>query len=269
MKLKLLASVLALWPVLSMAAIKTEPVDYKDGDVELQGFIVYDDAQEGKRPGVVVYPEWWGLTDYPKHRAQALARLGYVAFAADMYGKGVTTEDPKKAGELAGPIRGDRQMMRRRALLAIDQIKKSDKVDGDQLAAIGYCFGGTCALELARAGSPLQGVVSFHGGLDTPSPAESGKVKAKILVLTGGADQMVPPDQLVAFGGEMTDAKADWQVNVYSGAKHAFTNPDADKFNIPGIAYDKQADRRSWTAMRAFFAEIFPNNKPKTPGKQQ
>jgi dienelactone hydrolase len=263
MKFKVLAGVLALWPVMGTAAIKSEPVDYKDGDTQLQGWLVYDDAVQGKRPGVVVYPEWWGLTEYPKHRAEMLAKQGYVAFAADMYGKGVTTEDPKKAGELAEPIRNDRKRMRSRAALGLEQLRKSDRVDGGNVAAIGYCFGGTCVLELARAGADLKGVASFHGGLDTTEPAEAGKVTAKVLVLTGGADPMVPPEQVVQFGAEMTEAQADWQINVYSGAKHAFTNKDADKYNLPPVGYDKQADRRSWNALRSFFNEVIPLPKQK------
>lgn len=262
MKLRLLAGVLALWPVVATAAIKSEPVDYKDGDTQLQGVLVYDDAAEGKRPGIVVYPEWWGLTDYPKHRAEMLAKLGYVAFAADMYGQGVTTDNPDQAGKLATPIKSDPQLMRRRATLAIDQIKKSDHVDPEKLAAIGYCFGGSCALELARAGAPLKGVVSFHGDLSTTMPAQPGEVKAKVLALTGGADPLVPPEQVVAFAEEMATANADWQINVYSDAKHAFTNPNADKYNLPPIGYNKQADKRSWTAMKSFFSELFGKVNP-------
>src|SRR5262245_59917255 len=139
MKLGLLVGVLAFWPVLAIGAVKSEPVDYKDGDTQLQGVLVYDDAIEGKRPGVVVYPEWWGLTEHPRKRAEMLAKLGYVAFAADMYGKGVTTDNPDQAGKRAGLIREDRQLMRRRALLAVDQVKKSDRVDSEKLAAIGFC----------------------------------------------------------------------------------------------------------------------------------
>ena len=258
MKLKLLVSVLALWPVLSMGAIKREAVEYRDGETALQGWLVYDDAVQGKRPGVVIHPEWWGLTEYPRHRAEMLAKLGYVAFAADMYGKDVTTDNPEKAAELSAPLRDDRELMRRRAMLAVEQIRKSERVNASRVAAIGYCFGGTCVLELARMGADLAGVVSFHGGLDTSKPAESRQVKAKVLVLTGAADPMVPTEQIVEFGGEMISAGADWQVNVYSGAKHAFTNPEADKYNLPPVGYDKQSDRRSWSAMRTFLNEVVP-----------
>ncbi|HZZ44432.1 MAG TPA: dienelactone hydrolase family protein [Tepidisphaeraceae bacterium] len=262
MKLKMIAGVLALYPLVAMGVVKTEAVDYKDGDTQLQGFMVYDDAITGKRPGVVVYPEWWGLTEYPKHRAEMLAKLGYVAFAADMYGKGLTTEDPKQATEWMTPIKGDRNVMRRRAMLAIDEIKKYDRVDSEKLAAIGYCFGGTCVLELARMGADLKGVVSFHGGLDAPMPAEEGKVKAKVLALTGGADPTEPPDKIEEFAREMSDAKVDWQINVYHDAKHAFTNPKADSFNLPMIGYNKEADVRSWNAMKAFFTELFGRVTP-------
>jgi dienelactone hydrolase len=262
MKLKLLAVALAIWPAVASAAIKSQPVDYKDGDTALQGVLVYDDALGSQRPGIVVFPEWWGLTDYPKHRAEMLAKLGYVAFAADMYGTGITTDNPDQAGKLSAPFNKDRQLMRRRAGLAIDEIKKSDRVNPDQLAAIGYCFGGACALELARAGTPLKGVVSFHGILATPTPAEPNAIKSKILVLAGGNDGFVPPDQVVDFATEMRNAHANWQINVYSDAKHAFTNPKADQYNIPQIAYNKQADTRSWNAMKLFFTELFGKVKP-------
>lgn len=258
MNLKWFAAILAFFPAISMAAIKSMPVDYKDGDTSLQGFLVYDDAITDKRPGVVIYPEWWGLNDYPKHRAEMLAKLGYVAFCADMYGKDQATDDPKQAGQWAGAVKKDAQLMRRRAALAVDEIKKSEHVDPDKLAAIGYCFGGTCALELARASNPdLKGVVTFHGGLETTLPAEENAVKAKLLICTGGADPAVPPEQLEAFGKEMTDAHADWQMNIYHDAKHAFTNPKADSYNLPIIAYNKEADQRSWTAMKSFFTELF------------
>jgi dienelactone hydrolase len=238
------------------AAMKTQTVEYKQGNTTLKGYLAYDDAQAGKRPGVVVYPEWWGLTEYPQWRAQELAKLGYVAFVADMYGEGKTTQDAKQAGAWMTPIKQDRALMRARAQAALEQLKAQPNVDGSKLAAIGYCFGGTTALELARSGAPLLGVVSFHGNLDTPDAA-SDQIHAKILACTGGADQFVSPKEVEAFKKEMEAAHADWQLITYGGAHHAFTNPKADQFKIPNIAYNAEADHRSWAAMQLFFAEIF------------
>jgi len=240
------------------AAIKTEVVKYKAGTVEAQGFLAYDDSKSDKRPGVVVVPEWWGLNDYAKHRAQQLAQLGYVALAADMYGDGKTTTKPDEAGQWAGALRnGDRKEMRARVQAALDQLKHNPRVDTSKTAAIGYCFGGTTVLELARSGADVRGVVSFHGDLSIASPAQAGQVKAKVLVCHGANDTFEPPAQIETFWDEMRKANVDWQMNIYSGAVHGFSNPDADKFGIPGIAYNKEADTRSWRAMQDFFNEIF------------
>ncbi len=240
-----------------MGEIQMKPVEYRDGATVCHGWVAYDDSVTGKRPGVLVLPEWWGVTDYPKSRAQDLAKLGYVAFVADIYGEGKTTSDPKEAGELAGRFYKDRKMMRQRALAALEQLKKQSQVDATRVAAIGYCFGGTIALELARAGTPLKGIVSFHGGLETPTATPAGQIKARILVCAGGADEFVPDKQVEAFKQEMRHAKANWELIVYGGAHHAFTNPNADKFGIPNIKYDQQADHRSWAAMQTFFDELF------------
>ncbi len=248
-------------------AIRTEAVEYKDGDAVLRGYLAYDDAVTEKRPGIVVFPEWWGLTPYPQWRARELAKLGYVAFAADIYGEGKTTTDPKQAQAWMMPFMKDRALLRARANAALGELKKQEKVDASKVAAIGYCFGGTTALELARSGAPILGVVSFHGGLGTPNPA-TDKIHAKVLACTGGADTSVPPEQVEAFMKEMTAANVLWEVNVYGGAHHAFTNPDADQFHIPNIAYNAEADHRSWAAMQLFFAEIFgtdPVVRPATP----
>jgi dienelactone hydrolase len=242
---------------LARAELVKKPIEYKQGDATLRGYLVYDDKTQGKRPGIVVVPEWWGLTDYPKHRADQLAELGYVALAADIYGDGQTTEDPKEAGKLAGKFREDRKLMRDRVQAAFDTLKAQPQVDGTKTAAIGYCFGGTCVLELARSGADVNGVVSFHGALDAPMPAKSGEVKAKVLVLHGADDPMVPQEQVQAMENEFKDAGAEVKVVQYPGAVHAFTNPDADKHNIKGIAYNKEADEKSWTAMKEFFEQIF------------
>jgi dienelactone hydrolase len=242
--------------------VKTQAVEYKDGDTTLKGFLAYDDAVQGKRPGILVVPEWWGLNDYVRGRAEQLAKLGYVAFAADIYGDGFVTTDPKTAGEKSGQAK-KAGWLRSRGKLALDQLKSNERVDGQNLGAIGYCFGGACVLELARAGEDLKGVVSFHGALDTQQPAQPGQVKAKILACHGAADPLVPPEQVKAFEDEMTKAKADFKVIPYDGAKHAFTNPDADKYNLPPVSYNAAADKKSWEDMQAFFRDIFGDAAPK------
>jgi dienelactone hydrolase len=239
------------------AEIKTQTVEYKDGDATLKGFLAYDDAVEGKRPGIVVVPEWWGLVDYPKSRAEQLAKLGYVAFAADIYGEGYTTMDPKVAQQKAGEAK-QADLLAKRGLLALEQLKKDPHVDPSKTAAIGYCFGGGTVLEMARrGGGDLLGVISFHGALDTQHPAQVGEVKAKILVCHGDADPFVPAEQLAKFEKEMKDAGADVKVIKYPDAKHAFTNPDVDKVGLEGAAYNKAADEKSWNDMQQFFKELF------------
>lgn len=249
-----------LVPTLAYGDLVKTPIHYRQGDTDLEGVLVYDNATQAPRPGILVFPEWWGMTDYPIHRAEQLAQLGYVAFAADMYGNGVKTDDPKEATAWSGKVHGDPAMLRARAQAAFDVLANSPRVDRTHIAAIGYCFGGTVALELARSGADLSGVVSFHGGLGTANPADARNIKGKILVCTGGDDKFVPPDQVTAFENEMRDAGVNWQVIVYGGAHHAFTNPDADAHHLPNIAYNADADRRSWAAMKAFFDEIFTNH---------
>lgn len=237
------------------AAVKTAVVEYQDGDQTCEGFLAWDDAAKGKQPGVVVVHEWMGLGDYAKERATKLAGLGYVAFAADIYGKGIRAKDYKEAGQLAGKYKGDLPLLRSRARAAFDTLAKNGRVDAARIFAIGYCFGGTTVLELARSGAPLAGVVSFHGGLATKDPADAKNVKGRVLVLHGAADPYVPPAEVAAFQKEMDDAKVDWQMVYYSGAVHSFTNPGAGSDPSKGAAYDAKADRRSWEAMKAFFAE--------------
>jgi len=239
------------------AEIRTERIEYKDGDTLLEGYLAYDDTMKGKRPGVLVVHEWWGLNDYAKRRTEQLARLGYVAFSVDMYGKGKVTADPKVAGEWAGRFRNDRSLMRARAATGLRVLKSRPQVDPARLAAIGYCFGGTVVLEMARGGADLKGVVSFHGGLATPNPADARNIKGKLLVLHGADDPFESPAEIAAFQEELRQARVDWQMVYYGGAVHAFTNPDAGRAGLKGVAYDEAADRRSWLAMRCFFDEIF------------
>jgi dienelactone hydrolase len=235
------------------AKVVTKTVEYRDGETVLEGYVAYDDAA-GQKPGVLVVHEWKGLDAYAKQRTEQLAALGYVAFAADIYGKGVRPKDPEDAGATAGKFKGDRALLRRRAQLGLEALAKQPGVDAARLAAIGYCFGGTTVLELARGGADVRGVVSFHGGLDTPEPAKA--LKAKVLVLHGAADPHVPDEQVLAFGKEMHAAKADWQLVAYGGAVHGFTNPANGDDPSKGAAYDAASDRRSWQAMRAFFDEV-------------
>jgi len=241
----------------AQAALHTETVEYKDGDAVLKGYLAYDDAAKGKQPGVLVAPEWWGLNDYAKHRADMLAQLGYIAFAVDMYGDGFNTTSPEEAGKRSSQFKNDRPAGRKRIQTALDTLRKRPQVDPGKIAAIGYCFGGTCALELARSGADIAGVVSFHGSLNTPHPADAKNIKGKVLVCHGANDTFVSAEEVAAFQKEMRDANVDWQMNIYSGAMHSFTNPDADKFGIPGIGYNERADKRSWEAMKQFLAETF------------
>ncbi|HEY6299756.1 MAG TPA: dienelactone hydrolase family protein [Candidatus Binatus sp.] len=237
--------------------MKTETVEYKDGGVTLRGYLAYDDKKSGKRPGVLVMPEAFGLGEHAKKRAERLAELGYVAFAGDPYGNGIELANLQDAMKHAGPLFADPSILRKRGRAALDHLASIPQTDAARLAAIGFCMGGTFSLELARDGAPLKGIVSFHGGLQTQRPAEAGKVKAKILVCTGADDTMIPFEQVSAFESEMIKAGADWQVITYGGAKHSFTNPNSDSLGMPGIGYNKVVDARSWKAMADFFEEIF------------
>jgi dienelactone hydrolase len=264
MKHGLLVSAAALLLAGSASAkVVTKPVAYEHAGVKLEGFLAYDDAKTagGKLPGVLVLPEWWGLTSYPKARAEQLARMGYVAFAADMYGAGVTTDDAKKAGELAAPFYG-KPLMAERARAGLDQLLASGLVDPAKVAAIGFCFGGSAAQALAYTGAPLAGVASFHGG-PVNAPAEAkGKVKAKFLLMNGAVDPMVKPEAKAALEKSLEDAGIDYVSVDYGGALHAFSNPgatDLAKKNgmTAAIGYNEAAARRSWTAMEMMFHGIF------------
>jgi dienelactone hydrolase len=239
------------------AKVQSQTITYKQGKVELEGYLAWDDATATKRPGVLVVHDWMGISDQTRKEADKLAALGYVAFAADIYGKGVRPTDPKSAGEQAGKFKGDRKLLRARARAGFDVLARQKLVDATHLAAIGFCFGGTTALELARDGAPLVGVVSFHGGLATPTPADAKNIKGKVLVLHGADDPNVPADEVAAFQKEMRDANVDWQFIAYGGAVHAFTVPAAGNDNSKGAAYNAKADARSWQAMKDFFAEVF------------
>jgi dienelactone hydrolase len=254
-------AVALLLPVMaSFAEVQMQTVEYKDGDVTCKGVLVWDQGPAGgkpvPKPGVLIIPEWWGINDYMKTRAKQVVELGYVAFIADMYGDGKVTADVKQAAEWS-KLRDDRPKFRARALAGLEAFRKNATgLDSTRIAAIGYCFGGTGVLEMARGGADLKGVVSFHGGLNMPGPAPAA-ITAKILVCHGADDPMVPPEQVQGLVSELQKAKADYQVIWYANSLHAFTNPDADKLKIPGIGYNKLADTRSWEAMKLFLAEVF------------
>jgi dienelactone hydrolase len=242
----------------SWGAVRTEVVSYKHEGANLAGYLAYDDAIKGPRPAVLVVHEWWGINDYIKRRAQQLASLGYLAFAADIYGNGYMTGDPAEAKAHAEKfMSGDRRLLRGRVNAGLAVLKNHPLADRQRVAAIGYCFGGATVLELARSGAEVAGVVSFHGGLATPDPGDARNIKAKVLVLHGADDPNVPAQQVLAFQDEMRKAKVDWQMIFYGGAVHAFTNPDSGSDPSRGVAYNEKADKRSWEHMKVFFAEIF------------
>ncbi len=239
------------------AALRTEPVEYRHGETVLEGSLAYDDATQAKRPGILIVHEWKGLNDYTKRRAAQLAQLGYVAFAADIYGKGVRAQDHGEAARLAGIYRSDRSLMRGRAQAGLEVLRRHPLTDPEQLAAIGYCFGGTPALELARSGADVDGVVSFHGGLATPRPEDARHVQGRVLVLHGGGDPFISPEEVAAFRQEMEQAGVRYQLIVYPGAVHSFTVSEAGNDPASGSAYHPHADQQSWHAMLEFFKEIF------------
>jgi dienelactone hydrolase len=252
---------LLLCASVARAAVHSEKITYKHDGKVLEGYLAYDDALKGKQPGVLVVHEWTGHNLYVRKRAQQLAKLGYVAFALDMYGKGVRAKSRDEAAKLAAPFKDDRKLMRARATAGLDVLRKQPQVDAKRLAAIGYCFGGTTVLELARGGADLAGVVSFHGDLSNPNPDDAKNIKAKVLVLHGADDPFVPDKVVAAFEKEMRNAGVDWELVKYGNAVHSFTNLEAGDDNKKGAAYNAKADHRSWEAMKTFFDEIFNKKK--------
>ncbi|HYP67071.1 MAG TPA: dienelactone hydrolase family protein [Thiobacillaceae bacterium] len=257
---KILFAALLLAALPALASVVGKQVVYKANGLSMKGYVAYDNAIKGKRPGVLVVHEWWGLNDYARKRANMLAQKGYIALAVDMYGNGKTADHPKDAGALATAVGKDPAAALARFKAAMTTLEHQPLTDDGEIAAIGYCFGGGQVLNMARAGLPLKGVVSFHGTLGTDRPAKPGQIKAKVRVFTGAADPFVPPEAVAAFEKEMQDAQVDYKLVSYPGAMHAFTNPDADKngkqFNLP-LKYDAAADQDSWTQTLAFFKEIF------------
>jgi dienelactone hydrolase len=257
MKKLIFIALILFFQTSAYAAIHSETVEYQDGDAVLQGYLAYDDALQGPLPGVLIVHEWTGLGSYVKRRAQEIAGLDYVAFAADIYGKGIRPKNQEEAAVQAGIYKKDRALMRRRVNAGLQALEKDPRVDRSRLAAIGYCFGGTTVLELARSGADVRGVVSFHGGLDSLAPEDAKNIKAKVLVLHGADDPLSPPKDVAAFQDELRKAGVDYQFVFYGGAVHSFTNPDAGNDPSKGAAYNASADRRSWEAMKQFLMEIF------------
>ena len=256
---KLVAPILLAWlGVTQLAAqIETRTVEYQDGDLALEGFVAWNADLTADAPAVLVVHQWMGLTDYERQRCRQLAELGYVAMALDIYGRDNRPTDTRQAGQTAGQFKSDRALFRKRLNLGLEQLLKQPHVDKNKVAAIGYCFGGTGVLELARSGASVQGVVSFHGGLDSPTPEDGQNIQAKVLVCHGADDPFVPAKDIDAMVAEFNEAKVDWQMIYYSGAVHSFTQPMAGTDNSRGAAYNERADKRSWKAMRDFFDEIF------------
>jgi dienelactone hydrolase len=244
----------------AMANLDTQSIQYQGGGATLKGFLATDKGRSGKRPGVLVVHEWWGLNDYIRRRARMLAEMGYVALAADIYGDGKTATSPAEATTLMNGILGNIKLAELRLTAARERLAAHPDVDATRIAAIGYCFGGAVVLHAARVGMPLRGVVSFHGALGSFHKPAPGSVTAKVLVCHGAADSLVPDSDIANFKQEMDAAKADYQFIAYPGALHGFTNPEADdkgkKYGIP-LAYDAAVDKQSWQDMQDFFARIF------------
>lgn len=242
------------------ANVVGKSVTYANQGATFNGYLAYDENIKEKRPGILVVHEWWGLNDYARKRAQMLAGLGYVALAVDMYGDGKTAMHPGDAGKFSSELMKNFDVARERFLAAMEVLRQQPMVDPTRIAAIGYCFGGGVVLNMARQGTDLKGVASFHGSLKPVKPAQPGKVKAKVLVLHGADDNFITKEEIEAFKKEMTDAGVEYQFISYPGAVHSFTSPDADalgkKFNMP-IAYNAEADKKSWDELKKFLKMIF------------
>jgi dienelactone hydrolase len=236
--------------------LQTSKIEYIDGNVLLEGYCAFDDSKSGKKPAVLIAHDWSGRNDFACQKAEQLAELGYVGFALDMYGNGMVANTVEEKKVLHQPFMADRMMLRKRVVAAFETLQKLEIVNQARIGAMGYCFGGTCVLDLARSGAELKGVVSFHGGLAAPEGMPSKKIHAKILALHGHDDPMVPPAVVTGFEDEMTQAQVDWQLYIYGHAMHGFTNPTQHDAKS-GILYNNLADKRSWVSMREFFAEVF------------
>lgn len=241
----------------ALAEVRSKALTYQDDGATLTGYLYWDDAVKARRPAVLVVHEWWGLNDYAKHRAEMLAKAGYVAFAMDMYGDKRVTEHAPEAQAWMEQITANVDAWRRRAMAALALIRSRPEVDPQSVAAIGYCFGGATVMQMAYAGADLKGVVSFHGSLPPAQGVQKGSIKPDILAAHGAADAFVPPERVREFQKSLDDAGATWTMAVYSGARHGFTNPDAGKFGIANIEYNARADAQSWQLMLDFLKGVF------------
>ena len=236
--------------------IHTRTIEYKDGDTVLEAYMAWDDSAGDPRPGVMVSHAWAGRSDLEESKAEQLAELGYVGVAIDLYGKGVHGQSKEQNAALMKPLLEDRSMLQRRMKLGLEQVRKQREVDASRVAAMGFCFGGLCVLDLARTGADVRGVASFHGLFGKPGNTEGKKISARVLVMHGWDDPMATPDQVLGLTEELSAAGAAWQVLAYGGTKHAFTNPSANDPDF-GTVYSPDADRRSWQSLQLFLAEIF------------
>ncbi len=253
----LIAIMICITPYNAQAELKRQNVVYRHGNIVLEGYLVYDNSGPMKRPGVLVVHEWKGINSHVKGSADKLAQLGYVAFAIDMYGKGIRPKTDEEAKKIVSVFKNDRLLMRERVKAGLMELKRHPWVDAENIAAIGYCFGGSAVLELARSGADVRGVVSFHGGLNTPHPADANNIKAKILVLHGAQDPYVPETDVKLFETEMKNAHVYYKLIKYPGVVHSFTNPASGNDPKKGIAYDKKAAQESWEEMKIFLEQIF------------
>jgi dienelactone hydrolase len=239
------------------AEVKTKAITYMYDGTTFKGHLAWDDAAKGKRPGILVVHEFWGLDGYARKRAEQLAALGYVAFACDMYGDGKTTEHPKEAAAFAGEVRKNVKSWQGRAQASLKVLTDQDNVDATKLAAIGYCFGGSTALQLAYSGADLKAVVTFHAALPTPDAEQAKAIKAKILVNHGALDKFIPEEAITKFRAALEEAKVDYTMVFFGGAVHSFSVKEADAKKVPGLAYHAGADQRSWEYMKLMFREAF------------
>jgi len=263
MKRLLVLPILSLCSLNLFGAVEGRDVEYQAGGTACLGYMATDSDAKTPQPAVLVVHDWMGLSDHTKDKCQQLAKLGYMAFAADIYGKGARPADQGEAGKFAGKYKGDRKLLRQRVGAALDKLKQMPGIQADKIAAIGYCFGGTTVIELARSGAEVAGIVSFHGGLDSPTPEDGKNIKAKVLVLHGADDPTIKKADLEAFLAEMRGGGVDWEMISYGDAVHGFTQPWVGTDKTKAVAYNEKADRRSWQAMQDFFGELFAKQAPR------
>lgn len=256
-RLLIILASIVLWGSVAQGAVVTKTISYQEDGASLQGYLAYDNALKGKRPGVLVVHEWWGLNDYARKRATQLAAMGYVAFALDMYGKDKVADHPEQAKEFMKKVTQNVDTWQKRALAGLEILKNQPNTDSNRIAAIGYCFGGSTVQQLAYSGADIRGIVSFHGSLIPPTESAVKQTKAKILICHGASDPYTKPEALQTYLTTMNASGIDWKMSIYAHAKHAFTNPDADNYGMAALGYNRTADRRSWEDMKQFFNEIF------------